>query len=512
MTNSAKNDRLNIMMETLNLSAASLSRIAHVEASLINKWRKGTRQITNRSIALIAVSEALIKLDKEKQLLKYYLPYQEDNTPNVEALVSYLLGQGATELIPSPTMDNVPKSGMYQMQYTVCLGKKGFRKAALAMLDYVLLLPPGQTIVILCRGRYDWIVKDISFVIQFVSKLQKVLAHNGRMLVIGRKGYTHGDVKLFAIPWLVAHMHGSIRSLYYEGDLKDDLRFVASIGEYWCARAVEKPLVEDNLHLRMCTDPFETEKEAAVCDAFLKKSKASSQYSFLSIPQGNEDNEKLWQKGPLPAVDKGTLPNGSFNAFCKIPGLGIITKREFVEILKANAVKELPDIPDYLFASEEGFSNFSNKIILCREDIIESLSAKEIEHGVISMLLGKRASVQKKIIEDSLKRLLIAMEQNENFQVALMPRVAFNKLRLEMLCFKDSVTVGWLQDGTESVLSVDNNSTSFYESINYVWDKSLQGWKRKPVVMKNLRKWLSGKGLNEITENSAIVQNWHINL
>ena len=512
MPNSTKNVHLNIIMDTLNVSAASLSKIAHVEASLINKWRRGSRQITNRSVALVSVAEALIALDTDNVLLKYYAPYQTDNNANVEALVNYLVEGDSPELLSGTTMDNVPKSGSYQMQYTVYLGKPGFRKAALAMLDYALLLPPGQTIVILCRGRYDWIVHDIPFVIQFVNKLQKALALKTRLLVVGRKGYTIGDVKLFAIPWLVAHMNGSIRSIYYEGDLKDDLRFVATIRDYWCARAIEEPLVEDNLRLRICTDPYETKKDVAVCEAFIEKSKPSSQYAFLSCPQGDEENEKKWTSGPLPPIYEDIVPDGSFNTFCKIPILGVLTIEEIMEISGINSIEDFPDIPDYLFSTEEDYLNAPHRIILCSEAIKECLMSKETELEVLSLIFGRKIYAKREKMIEIVKKLLFAMSQNDSFQVALMPRIAFSKMRLEMICFNDSVTVGWLQNGNESVLSVDNNSASFYEAINYIWDKSLQGWKRKTTVAKTLRKWLSGKGLDEATQDSAIVQNWPENI
>ena len=507
MNPSGKNLQLNTVMDTLDVNASTLSKISNVDSSIINKWRKGSRKITNRSVALIAVAEALIEIDTQQLLKKYYAPHQVEGIDITGALINYLLGEDLPSVVSNVTIDDIPKSGTYTLQYTVYLGKKGYRKAALAMLDYSLLLPPGQTITVLCRGRYDWIVDSMTFVLQFLNKLPKVFARGTRLVVIARKDYKIGEVRIFAIPWIIAHLRGHIRSTYYEGELNDDLRFVASIPGYWGAKAVEEPTVEDNLYLRICTDPYETKKDAAICDAFIKMSKPSSQYGFFSNPEGDEENIKLWHSESLPLVDQELIPNGAFNVFCKVPSLGLISKAELLDIF---GEEDTSFIPDFLFCTEDAYTYANHKIILCREDIKEGLSMPSRKHEVLSLIFGREVHITREQLRKQLEKMLDEMAKNENFQVALMPRVAFNKLKVEMMCWKNSVTVAWLQDNSESVLIVDNNSFSFHAAIDYVWEKSLAGWKRQTTVSKTLRDWVSAKGLTESEKSSTIVQNWTI--
>lgn len=507
MNASGKNLQLDTVMETLGLNASTLSKVSNVDSSIINKWRRGSRKITNRSVALIAVAEALIELDTQQLLKKYYAPHQSEDIDITGALINYLLGEDLPSVVSNVTIDDIPKSGTYTLQYTVYLGKKGYRKAALAMLDYALLLPPGQTITVLCRGRYDWIVDSMSFVLQFINKLPKVFARGTRLVVIARKDLKMTDVRIFAIPWIIAHLRGHIRSTYYEGELNDDLRFVASIPGYWGAKATEEPTVEDSLYLRICTDPYETQKDAAICDAFIKMSEPSSQYSFFSNPEGDQENIKLWNPGSLPVLAQDHCPDGSFNVFCKVPGLGLLTKDEVLEI---SGEEDISFIPDFLFCTEGAYTNLSHKIILCKEDIKEGLSNPSRKHEVLSLIMGREVHIKKEHLRKQIERILAEMSSNKNFQIALMPRIAFNKLKVEMICWTNSVTVAWLQDSSESVLIVDKNSFSYNDAIEYVWEKSLAGWKRQTTVSKTLRDWLSGKGLTDPEKSSAIVQNWTI--
>ena len=81
----------------------------------------------------------------------------------------------------------------YVVQHRVLLGRRGFRKAALLMLDYLLALPPGREVVVLCQGRYDWLVGDLVFVLQIIQKLQKVVKR-GTTLAVITVSYTHLDV------------------------------------------------------------------------------------------------------------------------------------------------------------------------------------------------------------------------------------------------------------------------------------------------------------------------------
>jgi transcriptional regulator with XRE-family HTH domain len=502
-------NRFAIAMDTLNATSESLSRASGVDSSLITKWRRGDRKLTGRSKTLRGAAEGMLALDTDGALAEYYAPYRENGENDTQAMLAYLLDTEITGMQPQAAPPKRQTKGRYVAQYRVYLGEREFRRATLTMMDYLLSLPPGREIVVLCHGRYDLMIKNLPFVFQFILKLRKALKRDTRLLLVNRKGYSVVDTAAFTNTWLTAHLKGYIRSRYYEGGLPSDLRYAASIRGYWAARVEEDAEVEDGLYTEMLTDPKYIRRVEQICDEYIAKSKPASQYQFLEHPCGGGENEKLWSAGPLPKWSEpdSAPPRGNFHAVCRVPGFGIMTQKEFHEILGADAP---PDIPDYLFG-DGCFAPGAHRIILCREDIQEGLKKERRMHEPLSALLHRRAFATRELLAKQLSRLMDAMNAREDFEVALVPRTAFLKLQTEMICFDGSVSAAWLQDMSESVFADDKaTSGSFHGSVGYTWDKLMAGWKRRRTVLTQLRKWLSGKELDKQEADSAVVKNWDV--
>ena len=485
-------NRMDFVMSALNLSAAALSRASGVDASIINKWRKGSRALTGRSSAVSAVAAALVKLDGEQVLWNYYAPYRAADGDKAAAMTAWLVNEPGLGITGRTSPPQEPSSGEYKVEHMVFLGQSGFHRAAMAMLDYVRLLPPGQTITAMCFGRWEWFIRDIPFVILFITKLKAAMSQGTRLRMITRKGFSMADSSRFAGLWLSAHLKGYIRSSYYVGTLPRELRFVCSIPGYWSARVQEDPFVEDNLYVGMFTNPRETRRDAVLCGEWAAKSRPSSQYAFFSCPSGDRENQRLWRGEPLPLWEKrgAKVPDGSFHAFCRVPGIGIFTRAEAIGVAGADS---FPVLPRYLLQADAGFCPGPHRIILCREDLHEGLMKERRMHEVASAILHRRAFVPQRVLRAQIQRLINAMEEREDFRVALIPRFVFQSIGPEMVCFRDSITVGWLQDMSESVFCNDEATAgSFYGYLEYVWNHLQKGWKRKETVSATLRKWLSG--------------------
>ena len=498
---------LDLAMTLLGVSARRLSERCGVTNSIISRWQKGSRPLTRRSDAVIPLAEALLSLDTDGRLDDLIAPYRTSGEDRNEALIYFLTTDGLSALSARATPPPIISSGSYVTQQQVLLGEKGFRKTVLLMLDYVMSLPPGRQIVTCVHNGFDLFLHNIPFTLQFLAKMQGVIKRNSTFLLISRRGYGMENDAHFARFWLVAHLKGIIRSRYYDGDPPEEY-FVASIRGYWSGEAGRDPTAEDSLISVMYSDPRSMRKAEAHCDAFMQRSKPASQYGFLQRPTGDAENEQNWKPGPLPRWEEpgATEPDGCFSAICRVPSFGVMTKSEFETVLVKD---EPPVIPAYLFRAEEGFAQGIYKIILCRDDIREGLLKERSANEPLSMLLGRRAFLSRATLAAMLSRLVCAMEQNELFEVALLPRSAFAKLELEIVCWERSASVGWLQDGSESVFANDPiTSGSFHVAVGHAWGRLHKGWKRKSLVIRTLRKWLSGRDLDIQEPDSAIVRNW----
>lgn len=504
--------RLAQVMALLGVSAQRLSAACGISNSLISRWQKGARPLSAKSKALAPLAKALLALDAEGKLDEELASWRTSGESQQQALMAYLTGEDLPALPARAAPPALQRSGAYVIQQQVLLGEKGFRRATLLMLDYVMTLPPGRQVVVCAHNGFDLWLKNVPFALQFLQKLNTATKRGTTFLLVNRRGFGMENSAHFARFWLVAHLRGIIRSRYYKGEAPAEY-FVASIRDYWSGHAETDDTAEDGLITTLYTDPRSIRRDEAHCDAQIARSAPASQYGFLRKPQGDKENARGWQKGPLPhwQQENAPAPAGNFSAICRVPCFGVMTRDEFEQVAGDDTARMLGKLPDYLFSDTGQFAPGPHRVILCREDVQEALATARRQSEPLSEVLHRRAFVPRDMLAAQVKRLLTAMERRADFELALVPRSAFAKLELEIVCWQNSASVGWLQDMSESVFANDAiTSGSFAAAVNHSWDKLQKGWKRKLNVGRTLRKWLAGKELDTVFEDSKIVENWDV--
>lgn len=498
--------RLDVVMTVLDVSANRLSPACGISNSMISRWQRGESPFTPHKDKLEALAAALLTYEKNEILDPILAPYRTDGETKLASLCAYLTSEEVPALPARAEPPEIQFSGSYLAQQQVFLGIDGFRKGALMMLDYVQNLPPGQQITICAHDFYELMFHDVQFALDFIHKLTEAVKRGTTLLMISRRGYGIENDAYYARYWIVAHLMGILRNLYYDVEPPKEL-YVASIRGYWSMEVIPDLTAKDELVMTMYTDPRNIRRAEAHCEAYAKISKPASQYGFFKHPTVRTFNAPSWEPGPLPKWDeKAKRPDGSFSAICRVPSIGFMTKKEFSR-LQGN--EKPPLLPDYLFGESSNLPEGSYRIILCRDDMQEGLMKERRQNEPLTALLHRRAFVTRQMLTAQIVRLLDLMGQNENFEVALIPKSAFDKLELELVCWKNSVSVGWLQDASESIFVNDPVSTgSFHTAVNHVWDRLHKSWKRRPMVMRTLRKWLNGKELDVNWPESATVRNW----
>jgi hypothetical protein len=505
---SANRTRLDTVMALLGVSANRLSGLCKYTSQSISGWQRGAHPLTARNEALEPLAAALLSVDKDGRLDELLAPWRTGGEGIHRALCIYLTGEDLPALPARAAPPQIQSSGSYITQQQVLLGARGFRKATLMMLDYVMTLPPGRQIVVCAHNGFDLFLHNVPFALQFLQKMISVVKRGTTFQLVNRRGFGMENAGHYARFWLVAHLKGILRSRYYSGDPPEEY-FVASIRGYWSGVAENDPTADDGLIGTMFTDPRNIRKAEAHCDEYINKSAPASQYGFLENPQGDQENAQGWKPGPLPEWNEPDAPepDGSFSAICRVPCIGVMTKSEFKQAAGSDTP---PPLPDYLFR-EKAFAAGAHRIILCREDVQEGLLKERRQNEPLSAILHRRAFVTPRTLAAMLTRMLEMAAQNERFEIALVPRSAFAKLELELVCWRYSASVGWLQDGSESIFANDPiTSGCFYAAIEHTWGKLHKGWKRQSLVQRTLRKWLVGKGLDVVEPDSAIVRNWDV--
>jgi len=494
-------------MTATGISARQLAKASGLTNSIISRWQKGARPLTTRSGSVHVLADALLALDHENQLSELLAPYRTSGESAKDALIRYLTTDDLPAMPPRAAPLPIQNSGDYITEQQVLLGARGFRRGVLLMLEYVMDLPPGRQIVVCAHNGFGLFLHNVPFALLFLKRLGKAIERGTSFTLISRRGYGMENDAHFARLWLVAHLKGIMRSRYYGGEPPAEY-FVGLIPGYWSGEAERDPTAEDDLVSIMSTDPRHIRRATAHCDAFMNRSIAASQYEFLTQPTGSQADAQNWQAGPLPRWNEpgAKAPQGSLSAICRVPSIGIMTKAEFAVVLGKD---QLPVMPDFLFRDQGDFELGKHQIVLCRDDVQDGLVRQRVQNEPLSALLHRRAFISRDSLAAMLERLLAAMKTNDQFEVALLPRSAFTKLELELVCWQNSASVGWLQDGRQSVFANDPiTSGSFHAAIGHTWARLHKGWKRQPLVMRTLRKWLAGKDLGPPEPDSVIVQNW----
>ena len=492
--------RLDTAMKAIQISAVALAGEAGISASLISRCQKGLRPLTAKSSAAQQLAAALARLDTGGALDDLLAPWCVGDTDKRDALLLFLAGQPMPGLPAQAAATPVPRSGEYSGTFRVLLGNRGFRKAALVILVYMLELPPGQSLTVCAYAGYGLWHGSLPFAAQFLYKLAAVAKRGARLTLVSRDAEGLSGSPELSVYWLVVQLKGILRSYTYNGPAPGEY-FAAVIPGHLGGTAEADDTAEDGLITTLYTDPRGIRRHEELCAEYVRQSAPAGQFGFFRHPTGNSEHGQVWQAGTL-------LGSGGFSHICQVPGFGITTQKEWRELC---GKEPPPPLPEWLFSADGVFENAPHRLALCREEVQAGLAQNRRLHGPISDILGRKVYLPRKMLAAQLGRILDAMGQNPQFEVALVPRSVFQKLELELVHWPGGAAVGWLQNGSESLIATDAPTcTAYANAAGQIWGKLQKGWKRPKTVKATLRRWLAGEGLDEASTDSKMVENWEL--
>ncbi len=483
-------NHLDYLMGRLQISSSRLSEISGVDHSLITKWRRGERKLTTRSKGLRPIAAALLSIDDENAAKIIAAPHKIEGDSDEAALAMYLVTEDSPALKPRTAPPKRQTSGEYTVTYHVYLGKKGLRSAVLSMLDYIMTLPPGQEVVNVVNSDFDWLTSDFAFMLMYIKKMKQVIARGTVFTTVVHNQTSSTDISMFAGTWVAEGMMGNINSMYCDIELPKNVMLACCIKGYWSLRLYNDAEVEDGMYTAMYTDPIDIKQDVKLCTEAKACAQSAIKRDFLSSVAAVS-----------PKSAKG------FMAIQRTPCFGFMRQNEF----KSIAGKDKADVPKCLLQPDEGFPQVPIKLILCRDDLLEALCKERKLNVPISEVLGHRAYIPSNTLKRQLSRLLEAMQERSDCEVALVPKCAFDRIGVETLTLKDSASLAWLNEPVRSIYTEDEALTnSMCGFCDYVWDRLLAGWKRKSNVVRQLKKWLKGEELDAIYRETSAMRNWDV--
>lgn len=499
MQNSTPKNRLDYFMSTMHIPASAIAEATGINHSLITKWRRGERKLHMRSKGIHDLAGYIASKDFDGTVRETLARHGfTDETGTLEHnLALYLCG--SAQVRTQRASEESLMSGEFTITHRVYLGESGLRSAMLNILDYMNTLPPNQEIIAVCDDNYDWIVGDKAFVMILIMRLRQAFVRGVTITVINRKRFDLDKIVLFSGPWLVAHMRGYIRSLYYEDKRgPSGVKVLASTKGYWGLTMREDEEVEDHRYVVTCTDRFSVQEVNRACETYRDRAYALFQYSFLTMPSEMDEG-----------MASERLTDSALYMIQRTPSFGIMTCEEF---LGAGASAQALERLRFLFLTPEQLPGDKPiRLILCKEDVADLLKKEHKPNAALICSVGNRASFIREEIIAQLERIHGWMEDYPNFEVALIPRIAFDRIGMEMHSFENGPTVAWLSDASQSTCTKDPLlSGALFGFAGEVWDHLLKGWKARNSVMQQLGRLLRGKGLNRERTDTRAIRSWDV--
>ncbi|MDR2756528.1 MAG: hypothetical protein LBC20_12555 [Planctomycetaceae bacterium] len=158
--------KLDYILKALNITGTEVSAELQIDATTVSKWRNNQRRIPYKNGQSRQLSEFLLRKEKEigiSVIFNILKTIKTDINPEsreqqIEALSFWL----AEKKIEPPNFQDkpfpvfTPKNG-YNTNISIFLDENGIDEAIAYYLDYVLRLPPVQTIFLVDHSGINWV-------------------------------------------------------------------------------------------------------------------------------------------------------------------------------------------------------------------------------------------------------------------------------------------------------------------------------------------------------------------
>ncbi len=236
------NDKLNLLMRAQNISNSRLAKAISVDASLISRWRSGSRTPGGTSLHIKSIASYLseqAKMDYQKASLFKIIGIPFDNEKCIESavLIDLLISWFSNEtnadnvrvdsfldrlvmfgtvkaLNPSNEIKSAYPSGQ-PLQSEVYYGISGKRESVLRFLSTVLELKRPTVLLLYSDEGMEWLTEDKAFYLKWGTLLGDVIAKGNKIKIIHTIDRDVSEMLAAIDRWLPLYMTGAIEPYYY---------------------------------------------------------------------------------------------------------------------------------------------------------------------------------------------------------------------------------------------------------------------------------------------------------
>ncbi len=173
---------LGYLMEQLNIPTVYIASALHVDASLVSKWKTGSRTLSSKSVYFDDIIQCLMKKNKHaeycqlKSVLTDLFPQETmDDTVQMEQLLRKALVSNLPRRTPD---ENNRILDLSSIPVAIYDSNSGRREAVSRMLEYAEAMNEPGEFFFLDMGDYTWLLEDVTYYQEFTARVLALL-HKG---------------------------------------------------------------------------------------------------------------------------------------------------------------------------------------------------------------------------------------------------------------------------------------------------------------------------------------------
>lgn len=412
---------LGYLMDQMDIPTVSVAQAIHVDASLVSKWKTGSRNLSSRSLYFDNVIECLIDYDRDndcrflKAALRNLYPKED---PEGEAELKLLLREALSQ---NPFRENPKENDLLlkdsnTINVSVYKNNEGRRQAILGLLDYALTMEIPGEFYFLETEDFEWLLEERSFCAEFTRKL-KALSDKGfrsEILLYDTPNHMYYARLFDACSPLIFHKNIHWHFLRYYDEMLINTSF------YLLNHAISVVGLNSensNSATMVYTDRSQVlTHEVYVQNALEKSSRLFTSYKNFDLP--------------MPEDPPGSLRhNGALYSYLPAPAFIFSDEALLTDILRSNQVpgdrikvdlKKSEKLKKFVYDARSEHINGPFIYLFQLETMIKRAMSVPFKSCSLSLLEGRTITVTKGQYERMLKNLLKDVSENPDIQVYLL--------------------------------------------------------------------------------------------
>jgi hypothetical protein len=448
---------LALVMDIFDISSSRLAEDIGADRSLVSRWKNGNRKIMPNRHWADKLTFVFLEYDKRLKtrpltniLEEYYnicgmtvsslaghfknwlcAPRQNSAGENARRMSIYLnfvdrwvshpqaASREAGPFLYGHASPSTSASGYYE-----CLN------AIYGFFNHISSFGSPLEITLVCPSGIDLITRESSFSIKMLRMLSGMFDAGFRLKAILRTDFRISDVALYSGKWMVSHLKGYIKSLYYDEFRKVDADKIIIMAED--AAAIR--IFGDDYNYEFYSGAGEVCKVRRICDHYTTKSRPRFRYDFFrspgnylqGLPNGHGAHSWLFQHLPH-------FPIGGGKIYEKL-GLSQ-SEAEYIR-------KQFPIVRA---CPEQHGPDFQIRHALCMDSIEEALDKPKHLCFELSDMLGRRVYMDTQFLVDQLCAIKRLKKQFRNYSVCFLDASVFGKIAMEIAVHGKNAAICWLR-------------------------------------------------------------------